>query len=478
MNQRQSKAQAVTELAIFGAVLIFVIGAILRNSVDAGVQQQQTLKAMRWAMSKSLSGVRNSNKSRVAATVIFVEDRLAPDAGKFGSMERSPIVQVSSGVFTNNMFLPLDWGENYNLSLMDVIVNGVHFSLSTEKFIAYDIRLDPNNPAQIRVWDLTNNVVTYFPKDGNWLDNCSGALGCPLFYTLIPLNNSKFCATTCPNSIISMDQRFDLNRNNVYADDPVTQRSRMNWQWDAVRGLKSTSALEIDIENVIYPNFDVDGDRKDETIYAVNPPQLWARTGAAYDVQTGAEPLVSPAVDMAALQASSANTDVIQQLYVVDRNKGDVDSSTDDLDLLARGITAFDRGLLRDISLYSQTNDGTYLEINEGRAFVPNYIAGSQFVRSTTKKDAVDVITRLFKLDNNSGRFCGTVSGTRWATIGNDGALPNPVEYCVNTTLFPGATCFTPATVSSTCYDAGSKTLFIRSRVTDKSGRRWATQVR
>lgn len=483
MNRRKVKAQAVTELAIFGAILIFVVGSILRNSVDAGMTQNQSLKAMRWVMLQSLYGVRNVNKSRDSASVIFVEDRLAPDAGKVGAIDRAPLIQSASASFTNTLFMPLDWLEYHNVPVTDLFVNGKHFTLSAGNFIVYDVRLDPSDPNQVRVWDLTNDIVTLYPKNGNWKDNCSGTAGCPLFYFLVASNSLKFCQTICTDNTITLDQRFDLNRNNDYSDDPAgAARTRVTWQWNAFEGLKSvmdgSEELKIDAEEGQYPSFDMDGDRKDEAIFAVNPQTLWNKTGASYDVQQGAQPLVSPSIDMAALEAASADTDVVQQLYVLDNQKGDVDSSMDDTDLIASGQSVFNRGLLRSVSVYTETKDGTYLEINEGQAFVPAY-GGGQFVRSTSKKDQVDIIARVFQLDNNSGRYCGTVSNTRWDTIGNEpGGLPNPVEYCVDTDLFPGINCFTPVTISATCYDAGTNTIFIRSRIQDQSGRRWATQVK
>lgn len=478
MNRLSKKAQAVTELAIFGAILIFVIGGILRNSVDAGMNQNQSLKAMRWAMLQSLYGIRNVNKARDSSSVVFVEDRLAPEAGKVGSIERTPIVQVATATFTTNMFMPIDWLEYQNIALTDLFVNGIHFTLSTARFIVYDIRLDPNDASQIRVWDLTNNEIKYYPKRGNWLDNCSGASGCPIFYEVLPSNSASACFAD-PCDTINLDQRFDLNRNNDYTDDPASAvlRAQMAWQWGGKKGLKSE--LKIDTKQGSFPRFDVDADRKDESIFEINPQSLWEKTGPDYNVQLGVEPLVSRSVNMAALQASSVDTEVVQQVYVLDTNKGDIDPTNDDTDLLASGQTVLDRGLLRETSVYSQTKDGTYLEINEGRAFVPSYSGTGEFVRSTSKKDLIDVITRIYQLDNNTGRYCGTAAGTRWLTIGNEpGGLPNPVQYCVNTSLFPAANCFTPATVSTTCYDMGTKLLFIRSRIEDKSGRRWVTQTK
>ncbi len=494
MIERNKKAQAVTELTIFGAILIFVIGSILRNSVEQGMNQNQSLKAMRYAMSQSLMGVRNVNKSRDSASVIFIEDRLSPDASKTGSLERLPLIQSGSGNFSNTLFMPTDWLEHHNIPVTDLFVNGVHFTLSGAKFVIYDIRIDPGNVNQVRVWDLTHNIVKYIPRDGNWNDGCATG-GCPVFYALLPSNHSEFCPVACADTTIDMNQRFDLNRNDDYTDDiAAADRPLMSWQWKVKRGL--VDQLEINEDEGRFPQWDIDGDRKEETLYAANPNSLWNRTGASYTVQLGNEPLVSPAVDMAALEAASAVTwvdvidpetgavigqeiaprNVVQQLYVLDYQKGDVDGSFDDTDLIAAGMSPFDRGLRRSSSVYTQTKDGTYLEINEGRAYVPNYAPGEEYVRSINKKDTIDVISRVYKFDNNSGRYCGTRSGIRWPTIGNEpGGLPNPVQYCVGGTL--GGNCFTNVTAGATCYDIGTNLLFIRSRIEDKSGRKWVTQT-
>lgn len=50
-----------------------------------------------------------------------------------------------------------------------------------------------------------------------------------------------------------------------------------------------------------------------------------------------------------------------------------MDSSYDDLDVVNGGPMMEERGLLRPTSVYTQTRDGTYLEINEGRAYVPSF---------------------------------------------------------------------------------------------------------
>src|SRR5262245_61681795 len=127
MKHRTKKAQAATELAVFGAILMFVVANIIRSSFGAGLTQNQSLKAMRWAMLQSLYGVRNENKSRDSASIIVIEDRLSPEASKFGSLERTPMINSGGGTFSNTLYMPLDWNEKNQIPVMDVIVNGEHF---------------------------------------------------------------------------------------------------------------------------------------------------------------------------------------------------------------------------------------------------------------------------------------------------------------------------------------------------------------
>lgn len=438
MNFKSLRAQAVTELAIFGMILIFVIGGILRNAADVSMTQNQMLKAMRYAMLQSLTGVRTNNKSRITASVFYLEDRLAPDAGKVGSVERFPLIQSASAKYTNNMFMPLDWGENDNLSVTDFFINGAHFVFSTSRFVVYELGLNPGNPSQVRVRNVTTGQDRFYAKDGNWRDNCSNGLGCPLFYEVTPANSSKFCLGPCPNSAITVDQKFDLNRNNIYGDDPQgARRDEMSWQWSATLGLRSK--INIDTENGDYPSFDVDGDRKDETIYRID---------------------------------TIPGSDVIQRVYVMDSNEGDMDTSYDDLDVVNGGVIRSNRGVLKPMSIYTQTKDGTFLEINEGKAFVPSFSGGSEFVRSVTRKDQVDVISRMIRLDHNTGRLCNGLAPVHTP------AYPNPVEFCVNSVADQNSNCFTPATISAICYDVGTNTIFVRSRIGDLGGRKWVTRTK
>ena len=458
MKLFRNNAQAITELAIFGAILIFVIGSIIRTSAQSGMEQNQTLKAMRWALSQSLKGVRNENKSRDSASLLVIEDRLSVDAGKFGSLERAPFLHSGGGTFSNTIFMPMDWMEKRNIPVMDVFVNGDHFVFSTGRFVVYDIQLDPGNANMIRVWDLTNNVKKYFPKvaDGNWIDNCytipntTTTVGCPVFFTIVPANSAKFCKeeAACPSEV---NQRFDLNLNFNYNDDPKgVMRDYVMWQWKPIKGL--TDNISINTDQGVYQSYDVDLDRKEEVIYRVNG-------GLPSDVTALNIPdILYPAV--------------AQRIAVFDSQKGDITFTNDDTDRIGIGTSApIAMGIQGEVSVYTLTKGGTYLHIKEGKAYVPDT---GRFVRSTNRKDQVDVISRMFQLSNDNGRFCPAV-GTPPSTIGNT-SVANPVETCVNTKQGFGD-CFNGNTVSLTCFDKGTNMLFMRSRILEKRGRKWVTQV-
>ncbi len=501
MNHRINKAQAATELAVFGAILIFVVGSIVRSSFDSGLNQNQNLKAMRWAMLQSLYGVRNVNKSRDSASITVIEDRLSPEASKFGSLERTPAITTGSGTLSNTLYMPLDWYELNNIPVMDVLVNGEHFVFSTARFIVYDIQLVGN---QVRVWDLTNesdqNMAKRIPKAGNWDDQCTTKQsvtdnsnppittiqdvptpgGCPLFYSVAPVKTANFCTTDtgCTDgSTLSLQQRFDLNRNGIFTDDfqPGEQQNNAMWQWSAVKGLVGSDKIKINADDGVYVSFDVDGDRKEEMVYAVNDD-----TGYPPNTDMAVDQLNAPSL----VGLGTASPQRIQRVFVLDFDKGDMALSSDDTDRVEKEKLRIDSrvGLQTAMSVLTETKNGTRLEIREGKAYVPDT---GTFVRSVNKRDQIDIISREFRLSNNTGRYCqGT---TVVQPIGGrifPGSIPNPIPLggCVASAAAqsPGA-CFTPGptgTITSTCYDTTSNTIFIRTRIAETRGHKWVTQTK
>jgi len=144
-GQATAKAgQAATELAVFGAILIFLIGTIMRTAVGNSFTQDYNFKAMRMAMLASWNDTKinqGPNASAVtahnSASILFVEDRLSPDASKYGDIDRNPFVAQGAGTFTYNLLYPLSDAQDINagLPVMDVFINGVHFPFSMSSYV-------------------------------------------------------------------------------------------------------------------------------------------------------------------------------------------------------------------------------------------------------------------------------------------------------------------------------------------------------
>ena len=141
--------------------------------------------------------------------------------------------------------------------------------------------------------------------------------------------------------------------------------------------------------------------------------------------------------------------------------------------------------------MYSYTSatpraaEGTYFRIENGKMFGLD----GHFVRNTTRNDHVDVVQRVLKLSNDTGRFCKKVAGverpTDWSTVKpaprepppcaaiGTCTLPNPVEVC---TAIP-EDCFSDANIEKTCMDLTQNIIFIRSRLENTTGNRWITRT-
>ena len=143
---RSNQAQTASELAIFGAILIFVIGLIVRSAMSTSQVMNQQLKVMRMAMTVSYwSSMVAGNTSRNAASILVIEDRLSVDtANKLGTRERIPLMIGAGAVFSNQLYQPIKYGVTSNLAIFDVFINGQHFPFSTSAF--KDIILGPGHP--------------------------------------------------------------------------------------------------------------------------------------------------------------------------------------------------------------------------------------------------------------------------------------------------------------------------------------------
>ena len=216
---------------------------------------------------------------------------------------------------------------------------------------------------------------------------------------------------------------------------PKCMRHYVAWQW-AATAATSAAMIGLNTTSNQYPNYDIDGRLKEVTIFGLNwqPPNLYV----SYEDMQG----------------------------------GDIDETWDTTSCGPKP------GLQTNSQIYTFTQDGTYLEIKEGKLYNPET---GQAVRSVNKRDSVDLIQRTIQLSNNTGRFCtqtkppqvcnGTMNGVVCAN-------PNPVEVCVDSGDTSAANCFTAGpSFKETCYDINNNVLYVRSRLQDLRGRFWLTNT-
>ena len=496
------RGQTAMELAVFGAVLIFMVGVIIRQAVNNSFQQNQQFKAMRLAMTKSfqysegLKGDTGDPKnaqmssdtdspllgkqgygedgtaSRNFSTVLFIEDRLSPSSDKYGSVDRTPLIYGSSATHSRNLFMPVAYGETYNLPVFDAYINGKHFAFSTARF------------KSIKVSSQNN-------KDGSAIKGTTPLK--ELIFTRVPNHQALKDSNDkdADDDIMVWDEGcgkcFDLDRDGTWDDPdidvPKKERATFSWQWKRVPLSKiqpDTDKGEEEVDNI---SVDVDGDLKEERVLGKDGNTLYVIDYQAGDLDF------------------TVNDFDHEQQYLEDCLDEDdlVDGKSEDVvaECVKSGIPQKRRvpGLQRDMFLYSQTKGGTYLRVEEGELYKKSN-GIKQFVRSIQKKNRVDFIQREIHLSNNTGRFC-VGDGDIKRPADNVEGERNPVEVCCGGGVcketitnsdgtkegkkIKGAeNCFyqdtednTDSTIARTCYDLRKKIIFVRSRIKDEFGHKW-----
>ena len=482
LKNRKCKAQAATELAVFGAVLVFLIGSIVRNGLGSGQQQNVQLKAMRLALLQSYKGSVPANNGgvpvvgRSSSTVVYYEDRLSPDVNRYGNTDRSPLVASGSGSLTNLLYYPLDnsteQNDSRNLPTADFYVNGVHLPLTTAAVVTKT--LSPPATYQASYSGSPAAVLPVFPngltRQHGWEFNCipvTGLLhpldppnpitnpivqtiyGCPLFYSISTKLNDY--------GVLTEDEAYDLNRNDDFSDDPLTirgsgklARTDMGWHWKAQQGIIASpnggSGLTIDPSTGTNNVFDVDGDGQGETIYAYT---------------------------------NDANL-IVSTVTVMDGQEGDLDGALE-------SINGRQPGMQQEMSILTQSS-GSFFVIKEGKLYNPE---SGKYARSLSFKDQVELVQRMFQLTKNTKRFC-SMGGNPVPSVELPDHTPNPVEVCagsnnhvatgvVGGVITGGGTapsgCSAGDNIKKTCLDTDTLMLYIRTRVLDRTGHAWLSDT-
>ena len=499
----------MVELAVFGAVLFFLIGAITLNYISGAFQQNSQLQSMRWALLKSYQASKAGSAARTSGSFLVFEDRLTGEFGKYGSLDRQPIVSSGSGMMTAQAMQVNDWGGPDIVPLIDVTVNGEAFVFRASAYATYVVARKGDGSVQIiqvraplpnskteqysvggycsgsyvycspgspyaqyqcgsggscveQFATVTYNSVDEIikapvqsclggggasgdvidcnvgrykdPKTGQWVLSeqlvrlarewaAMPKHGMPPLFTRMPANDPLFTKVTNNNVA------FNLTRTTNGLIFPYPARTpawRWSWDyaWEPIPGesdeekKKNIRQKFIDKE-VSTLSYDIDGDLREETLYDVKDVTKDFCTGScvnAYRVN-----VLDP------------------KLADIDPEKGPKDFSNPDEK----------PGMRPGMKIYGSAS-GTYLDVKEGKL----YSNGSPVAVSTLQKNQFDVVEREYQMNINMGDVAGFLA-----------LNPNVANGC-GVDTFKG-----------TCFDSGTKTLHIRSRLSDQRGRKWITDT-
>ncbi len=455
--------QTASELAVFGAILLFVLGLLIRYAVSYNYAQNQQLAAMRLALKDSFLSGQGTNTSRNTASVLFIEDRLTTETGKFGATTRTPYIAAGSGTFTRSLFMATDWGYQDELPTTDMYINGKHFTFTGAGFREIVPPQAEGEDGKEEKNDAEIGTIHF-----DWIaqgGDCEIAEGCAVVYTRITkADPDEF------DDNADKPWAFDLDRHGD-PDVAANRRESFNWQWKAI----PATTKFIDPSNGRNISVDVDGDLREEQVL-----KLEAAGRYIFSIS-----------DASAFRATTNECTLgnlkISKFYVVDMQAGDMDSTYDTFN--ARGfLTPHDRnlddppppqpqpGLQDDAMLMSEcSSDGgkTYLSIEQGKLYGDD----RQIHRSVQRRNCIDTVERKIRLSNNTGRMCNCIDE-------DENGCDNPdVQICVDGDPDEGVAspCEDRAgddpNFRKTCFDRVKKILYVRSIISNKKGRKWETDV-
>ncbi len=438
-------AQALIELAVFSAILFYLIGVSASTYLNGAYQQNSRLQMMRTALLKSYQSSKNGFADRSSGSFLMFDDRLGVDVGKYGATDRQPIIASGSGNMSTQVMQTVAWKDVDNLPVMDLRVNGQSFVLRTAGFANYYVFI-PTGTA----YSTINNVpagagaevhiaIADPTSDTNEKLDCGAALGLPKAHlrdeslrrlTYEASNHTDFLAKKITYADASCgsngNRAFDYRRtgvaSSVFPLHDCTTTAYWSWQFDTV----ATVAGKIDSGNGSFPQYDVDGDLSEETLFA-----LEAKTCSGYTAYR------------AAVMASSL---------------GDVDNTTSYLDY----ENQYDKpGFRTDMRIYSSLT-GTSLDINDASALST----------STVTKNQNDIVERIYQLNKNMPDPQDFYTRNK-AVISTMCSGASDTEQLASA----GAVADCCASSTQTCFDQTNKRLYVRSQISDIRGRKWTTNT-
>ncbi|MDP2940620.1 MAG: hypothetical protein Q8O13_11225 [Candidatus Omnitrophota bacterium] len=148
-----NKAQTASELAIFGTILVFVIGVLIRFALSFNYNQDYQMRAFKRALQLSYANQADS-ANRSLASVTIINDRDIPElSDQLGIMQRTPYFASATAMYNSMLFgstrypyyfqwcgsAPewLDDGHPDALPVNDIYVNNERIVLSVADYAKY-----------------------------------------------------------------------------------------------------------------------------------------------------------------------------------------------------------------------------------------------------------------------------------------------------------------------------------------------------
>ncbi len=126
------KGQAILELALFGSILIFCLGVLIRYGLSMNYSQHLQMQAFRQAVKRAYDDGRDTF---VNASYSILEDKPIPDpADPYGLSERSIFGASASAVWSNQVYGAPTYDAISDLPRVDYQINGKRYSFTTGAF--------------------------------------------------------------------------------------------------------------------------------------------------------------------------------------------------------------------------------------------------------------------------------------------------------------------------------------------------------
>lgn len=127
--QIDEKAQSLTEIAVFGSILLLVLAYFISQGIRTTYQQDVQMRAFRMALSQAYNQI---SKPDAEATVVLVEDKRVPDPRDIaGKGEFVPVAGQGNIIWGNSMQSSIRSGMSEDLPRMNFKVNDFEESYLT-----------------------------------------------------------------------------------------------------------------------------------------------------------------------------------------------------------------------------------------------------------------------------------------------------------------------------------------------------------